>query len=86
MFPTVMVHTIPEVMKMKTGEQKSTKELEEQAKNVGISIPDGTMASIWGPTHWRQKAETGGLWENGRGAVEGLFLGFDCQNLFSLIY
>lgn len=29
-----MVHTIPEVMIMKQGEQKSTKELEEQAKNV----------------------------------------------------
>ena len=39
MFPTVMVHTIPEVMKMKQGEQKSTKELEEQAKNVETFNP-----------------------------------------------
>ena len=34
------VHTIPEVMKMKQGEQKSTKELEEQAKNVETFNPD----------------------------------------------
>ena len=58
MFPTVMVHTIPEVMKMKQGEQKSTKELEEQAKNVETFNPRWHDGEYLGPNILRQKADT----------------------------
>ena len=58
MFPTVMVHTIPEVMKMKQGEQKSTKELEEQAKNVETFNPRWHGGEYLGPNTLRQKADT----------------------------
>ena len=54
-----MVHTIPEVMKMKQGEQKSTKELEEQAKNVETFNPRWHGGEYLGPNTLRQKADTG---------------------------
>lgn len=58
MFRTVMVHTIPEVMIMKQGEQKSTKELEEQAKNVETFNPRWHDGEYLGPNTLRQKADT----------------------------
>ena len=58
MFQTAMVHTIPEVMKMKQGEQKSTKELEEQAKNVETFNPRWHGGEYLGPNTLRQKADT----------------------------
>ena len=45
-----MVHTIPEVMIMKQGEQKSTKELEEQAKNVETFNPPVSYTHLTLPT------------------------------------
>ena len=43
---------------MKQGEQKSTKELEEQAKNVETFNPRWHDGEYLGPNTLRQKAET----------------------------
>lgn len=62
-------------MKMKQGEQKSNKELEEQAKECETFNPDARWRNVWGLYTETKAAETEGLWENGRGAM-GFSLGF----------